>query len=130
MKNVKDEGDVTLMDSDARAVYEISKLTNATKQILDDFNSSITMLMFTQFLLAFDGDAINTLDAVLDKWENTILLQKRTELETLTQQTDSMFDMTIGAALADSEDMAKYIDDVAAVKRMLKITVSKGLKYE
>lgn len=118
------------MDTDAKTIYDISKLTNTTKQILDDFNTSITMLMFTQFLKAFDGDPKDMLDVILEKWQTTILCQKQRELELLTSQTDSMFDMTLGASLADSEDMIKYVEDIDAVKAMLKLTVGEGLKDE
>ena len=58
-----------------KSVYEISKLTNTTKQILDDFNTSITMLMFTQFLKT-NKNPSNVLEVVLDKWEKAIIFQK------------------------------------------------------
>jgi len=122
------ENEISLLDP--KMVYEISKLTNTTKQILDDFNTSITMLMFTQFLKSFYNDTETMLDSILDKWEQIIIMQKEKELETLTNQMDSMFDMTLGAAIADSEDLDLYKKEVSAVKIMLINNLKRGIYDE
>lgn len=118
------------MTEDAKTIYEFSKLTNTTKQIVDDFNSSIIMLIFTEFLKGFDDEKRDVLDMILDRWEKTIIINKEREIDTLSNQADSMFDMTLGTVLAGTEDLEKYMADVVNVKALLKESILRGVGNE
>ena len=118
------------MTEDARTIYEFSKLTNTTKQIVDDFNSSIIMLIFTEFLKGFDNEKEDVLEMILDRWEKTIIINKEREIDTLSNQVDSMIDMTLGTALAGTEDLDKYRDDVVNVKGLLRESILRGIGNE
>ena len=115
-----------LTNEDIINTYEVSKMTNTTKQILDEFTSSITMLMFSDYLKSFD-DPQEALHSILNNWEKQVITLKEVEIDTLINQTDSMTDVTIGSVLAEGTDLKNYIDSVGKIKGAISDSISREI---
>ena len=118
-----------LLGEDIKTIYEVSKVTNVTKQILDDFSSSITLLMFSTYINTYPKP-VDTLDSILNKWEVQTIDQKKLEIETLINQTTSMADMSIGNALAEGTDLNSFIIEVNTIKGMIRQSILGGINHE
>lgn len=107
-----------LSKEEAKAVYEISKLTSATKQIMDDFTNAAVMAMFKEFILTFKSPEV-ALAKFMSEWQDNVIMQKEDELEALSSQNDSMINMVVGQKLSEQEDFKSYIEEVYFVKDII-----------
>ena len=113
-----------LSQEETRAVYEISKLTNVTKQIMDDFNNAAVMAMFKEFITTYKQPEL-ALNSFMTEWKENILKQKQEELEALSNQDGSMFNMVVGQRISEQEDFKSYIEEVDFIKEI----VTESIKY-
>lgn len=104
--------------ADTRLMYEISKLTNVSKQIADDFVDTMVFTMFKDYLASMP-DPVVFLEQFMDFWEQSMLTQKQIELEALANQDGSMLDMAAGAIIANSEDIDAFKEELTAMKELL-----------
>jgi len=105
--------------ADTRLMYELSKLTNISKQIADDFVDTMTFTMFKDYLGSMPGPEA-FLDSFMDFWENAMIEQKKLELDSLSAQKGSMLDIAAGAIIANSEDVDAFKAELAEMKELLK----------
>ena len=122
----KDSTDKKMAEDEIRNIYELSKITNTTKQILDEFTSTITMLMFSEYIKTFDNPYL-TLSNILNNWEKQVVDLKKIEIDTLINQTESMSDLTVGNILAEGTDLQNYINSVADIKDSIEESISREL---
>lgn len=108
--------------ADAKLMYEISKLTNVSKQIADDFVDTMTFTMFKDYLNQMP-DPVVFLNQFMDFWETSMITQKKIELDTLANQEGSMLDMAAGAIIANSEDVKAYAEELSEMKELLKYAI-------
>ena len=98
---------MNLSNSEAKTVYELSKVTNINKQILDDFIASVVLAIFKDYIGSF-SDPEAALAMFMGSWRSNIIKQKIHELEFLTNEQSSMSDMLLGNKIAESEDMKEF----------------------
>ena len=103
---------------EAKTIYEISKLTSSTKQIMDDFTHSVVMAMFKDYVTTFQKPGSALLN-FMNAWEQNIILQKKEELEVLTTQQGSMSDMVVGQKLVSEDSIDDFIIEVELVKTLI-----------
>jgi hypothetical protein len=104
--------------ADTKLMYEISKLTNTSKQIADDFIDTMVFTMFKDYLTSM-ADPVVFLEQFMEFWEKAMITQKQIELETLSNQEGSMLDMAAGAIIANSEDMDAFKEELSTMKELL-----------
>ena len=114
---------------EARAVYEISKLTNVSKQIMDNFLSSAIMAIFKQYISSYDKPEV-ALFAFMESWEDNILEQKEEEINAISEQHGSMSDMVVGQKLIEAEDMDDFSEEVMIIKEMISEALLESLKMD
>jgi hypothetical protein len=105
-----DEGNTKIM-------YEINKLTNKSRQITDDFIDTITIVMFREFLSVIPNKE-KYVDTILDNWEYKIISQKKKELDLLVTEHTTLFELTAGVIVANSEDLNSFIKEVREIKNL------------
>lgn len=111
--------------ADAKLMYELSKLTNVSKQIADDFVDTMVFTMFKDYLASMpDQEAFLT--SFMDFWEAAMMEQKKIELESLASQDGSLLDMAAGAIIVNSEDVDAYKKELAEMKELLKLAILGG----
>lgn len=108
--------------ADAKLMYELSKLTNVSKQIADDFVDTMVFTMFKDYLSSMPDPNV-FLDQFMDFWEASMLTQKKIELDALASQDGSMLDMAAGAIIANSEDITAYAQELKDMKELLKYAI-------
>ena len=100
------------MDEDSiRVMYELSKVTNTSKQIIDDFVLSVVLLIFKDYICYYK-DPSTALDSFMSLWRDNVIRQKELEIDALVNNQDSMSDMVIGSKIANSKDIKKFIEEV------------------
>jgi len=104
--------------ADAKLMYELSKLTNVSRQIAGDFVDTMVFTMFQDYIDNME-DGAEFLATFMDFWEKSLLQQKQIELESLTSQEGSMLDMAAGAIIANSENVDAYAEELAEMKTLL-----------
>lgn len=104
-----------LSQEETKTIYEISKLTSPTKQIMDDFTTAVVMVIFKEFVLTHEQPEEALVD-FMDQWQGNILEQKKDELEALSTQHDSMINMVVGQKISEQEDFKAYTEEVLFVK--------------
>ena len=104
--------------ADAKLMYELSKLTNVSKQIADDFVDTMVFTMFKDYLASM-ADPVVFLGQFMNFWETSMITQKQIELEALSTQDSSMLDMAAGALIANSEDVDAFKTELAEMKELL-----------
>ena len=109
-------------NADAKLMYELSKLTNISKQIADDFVDTMVFTMFKDYIGSMPDQKV-FLISFMDFWEESMLEQKQIELDALASQNGSMLDMAAGAIIANSEDVAAYSKELAEMKELLKFAI-------
>lgn len=105
-------------ESEARMMYELSKLTNTSKQITTDFIETVVLFLFRDYLEGHPRKE-EFLDLFMDTWEKNLVRQKEFELDTLTSQYSSMNDLAVGSLIANSENIEIYKKDVHLLKEIL-----------
>jgi len=105
-------------ESEARLMYELSKLTNTSKQITTDFIETVVLFLFRDYLEGHPRKE-EFLDLFMDTWEKNLVRQKEFELDTLTSQYSSMNDLAVGSLIANSENIEIYKKDVHLLKEIL-----------
>lgn len=112
-------------DSDAKLIYDVSKLTNQTKQILDGFNMGISIFLLGEYLKTIDENIrLDTLNSILYDCGEALMIDKMSEIETLISNTDSMSNMAIGSSLAASENIEEFKKCIVSVKNLIIQTMS------
>jgi len=106
-------------ESSAKIMYDLARLTNKPKQITTDFIETITLVMFREFINHMPNKE-EYLSLVLDTWEKQILSQKEAELELLTSQNSTLFELVAGSVIANSENLKEYSEEVASIKQLYK----------
>lgn len=114
--NKKDK--TRMSEEDAKLMYDIAKLTNVSRQITSDFVDTMVFAMFKDYI-SRSPNPILFLEAFMDNWEESMIIQKEIELEALTSPTGSMLDMAAGAIIANSENVEKYKEEVSSMKELL-----------
>lgn len=112
---------------ETKAVYEISKLTSPTKQIMDDFTASVVMAMFKDYIVSFDNPS-KALSNFMLSWEDNIIEQKIDELTVLSSQQDSLSDMVVGQKISEEEDLDEFKSNVEYVSDMIKTSIHRSLR--
>lgn len=113
---------------EAKAVYEISKLTSSTKQIMDDFTNAAVLAMFKEFILTFKSPE-EALARFMSEWQKNIITQKESELEALSNQQNSMIDMVVGQKISEQEDLRAYTDEVYYVKDIIVESLINSIRW-
>ncbi len=108
---------------EAKLLYDISKLTNISKQIATDFIETMVFTMFKDYLKSMPDQEL-FLDSFMDFWEISMLEQKNIELDALTNQEGSMLDMAAGAIIANSEDIKAYKNELSNMKDLLRYALT------
>lgn len=106
-------------ESSAKFMYELSKLTNKPRQITNDFIETITLVMFRE-LIAVMPNKETFVDLVLDNWEQSIIQQKKSEIEALTAKQTTLFELAAGAIIANSENIDGFVEEVGIIKNLYK----------
>jgi hypothetical protein len=104
-------------ESSAKIMYDLTKLTNKPRQITSDFIETITLVMFREFINHLPNKE-EYLDLVLNTWEEQILGQKEAELELLTAEHNTMFELVAGSVIANSENIKEFTKEVDAIKKI------------
>ena len=104
--------------ADAKLMYELSKLTNVSKQIADDFVDTMVFTMFKDYLSSMPDPTV-FLNQFMDFWEKSMMTQKKIELDSLASQDGSMLDMAAGAIIANSEDVDAFKQELSEMKELL-----------
>jgi hypothetical protein len=115
MNNAADNSELY---NETKTIYELSKVTSISKQILDDFNSAVVMAIFKEYVGSYNKPRL-ALNSFMHSWEENILSQKQIELDILLSQESSMEDMVLGQVLANAEDLALYKEEVTAIKALV-----------
>lgn len=110
-------------ENEAKLMYDLSKLTNTTKQITTDFLESVILFLFREYIRKHPKKEL-LLAEFMDNWEASIIFQKELELETITSQLNSMHDLALGAYIANSENLESYKKDVRILKDILTMSLS------
>ncbi len=116
-----------LSQDDTRTIYELSKLTNVTRQIMDDFNNAAIMAMFKEFMLTFKYP-MAAVDTFLEEWQENILNQKEVEIEALSNQEDSMINMVVSQKISEQENYKEYVDEVSFVRSVISESLKESIK--
>lgn len=114
-------------ENDAKLMYEISKLTNVSRQLSDDFVEAMVYTMFREFTASMP-DPTAFMEMFMDVWEESVIKQKEIELAALSNQEGTMMDMAAGAIIANQEDVDKYKSEVAEMKELLSGAVLGGIE--
>ena len=109
---------VEINSEDAKAIYELSKVTSVSKQIMDDFLHSVVMAIFKDYVTSFKNPNTALLN-YMAAWEQNIIAQKKDELELLTSHQESMSDMVVGQKLVDQDSLDDYVSEVNTVKEII-----------
>jgi len=104
-------------ESSAKIMYDLTKLTNKPRQITSDFIETITLVMFREFINHLPNKE-EYLDLVLNTWEEQILGQKEAELDLLTAEHNTMFELVAGSVIANSENIKEFTKEVDAIKKI------------
>jgi len=107
-----------ISQEEAKAVYEISKLTSTIKQVMDDFTSAAVMAMFKDYIMSYEQPE-KALIQFMSEWEDNILSQKLEEIKSLTNQRDSMTNMVVGQKLSEQENIDEFSKEVSYVKKII-----------
>lgn len=113
-------------EDEAKMMYELSKLTNTSKQITTDFLESVVLYMFKEYI-ACHPKKEKFLDGFMSQWENNLLVQKEMELDALTSQYTSMNDLAVGSFIASSENMDYFKKEVGMIKELLTLALLSGI---
>ena len=109
-------------EDEARMMYELSKLTNTSKQITTDFLESALLFMFKEYIACHPNKA-QFLGDFMNQWESSIIQQKEMELDALTSQYKTMNDLAVGSFIANSENLDSYKKDVSVIKEILTLAL-------
>lgn len=104
--------------NETKTIYELSKVTSISKQILDDFNGAVVMAIFKEYVGSYNKPRL-ALNSFMQSWQENILAQKQIELDILLSQESSMEDMVLGQVLANAEDLALYKEEVTAIRELI-----------
>lgn len=104
-------------ESTTKIMYEISKLTNTSKQISSDFIETITLVMFRELVSTLPNKE-KYVDVVLNAWEEQIVHQKKNELQNLVSQNSNLFELMAGSIVANSENLDAFIEEVKSIKKL------------
>jgi len=104
-------------ESTTKIMYEISKLTNTSKQISSDFIETITLVMFRELVNTLPNKE-KYVDVVLNAWEEQIVHQKKNELQNLVTQNSNLFELMAGSIVANSENLDAFIEEVKSIKKL------------
>ncbi|MBV5346664.1 hypothetical protein JZU46_00305 [bacterium] len=110
-------------ENEAKLMYELSKLTNTTKQITTDFLESVVLFLFREYIKKHPKKDL-LLEEFMDNWEASIIFQKELEIETIISQFSSMQDLAVGSYIANSENLDLYKKDVRLLKEILTMSLS------
>ena len=116
-----------LDQEEVKAIYELSKLTNITRQIMDDFSSTAILEIFKSYILASENPE-EELGIFMEGWKENIIWRKKEELTTMIEQQDSMYDMVIGQKMVELEDLEEYVSEVDFVKEVITDSVINSIK--
>ena len=106
--------------------YEVAKLVNPTKVILDDFTSGIALTIFREYISSFD-DPKQALTQYLDVWEANIVKDKVEEISTLEKQSDSLETMAVCANITSTEGIEDFKTQVSEIKQLIFENVMRGI---
>jgi hypothetical protein len=112
---------------EAKAAYELSKLTSFPRQALDSFAHAAVMTMFKDYIASF-SDPERALVHFLDAWEENTVNQKNMEIKAMTEETDSMQDLFIGMAVTNTEDINKFKEEVKYLKEGMYNSIMSALR--
>lgn len=115
----------TTKEDELRMMYELSKLTNTSKQITNDFLESVLLYLFKEYV-ACHPKKDDFLFEFMEQWEESILQQKQIEMEALTTQYRSMNDLAFGNYIATSENLDSYKKEVGMIKEILTLALLRG----
>lgn len=115
----------TTKEDDARMMYELSKLTNTSKQITNDFLESVLLYLFREYVACHPEKEL-FLSEFMEQWEESILQQKQIEIEALTSQYKTMSDLAFGAYIANSENLDSFKREVELIKIILTSALMRG----
>lgn len=111
-----------LSKEETKMMYELAKIANPSRQLSDDFQQSIVLFMFKDYLSSIpNGEAF--LLSFMDQWEAHVINQKVDELNALTNQNSTMFDMAAGAGIANSENVEEFKLEVKAMKELFTVSL-------
>ena len=116
----------TTKEDELRMMYELSKLTNTSKQITNDFLESVLLYLFKEYV-ACHPKKDDFLFEFMEQWEESILQQKQIEMEALTTQYRSMNDLAFGNYIATSENLDSYKKEVGMIKELLTLALLSGI---
>ena len=112
---------------EAKAIYELSKVTSVSRQIMDDFINSVVMAIFKDYIMSFKHPGAALIN-YMDSWEDNILIQKKDELELLISHQESMADMVVGQKLAAEDNIDEYVVEVRNVKNIIMKALIEAIK--
>lgn len=112
-------------ENEARLMYELSKLTNTSKQISTDFLESVVLFLFREFIKNHPKKDV-LLEEFMNSWEESIIQQKEVEIETLISQFSTMHDLAVGSFIVNSENLNMFKKDVRILKDILTISLMSG----
>lgn len=107
---------------EAKAMYEFSKLTCVTKQLMDDFFETVVMYLFNEHVSKLKNKEV-FVNNFLDHWEASVVDQKQNELKIMSESSESLQDMVTTSYIVNSEDLSKYKESAAIVKLLLQSSV-------
>lgn len=109
-------------EDEARMMYELSKLTNTSKQITTDFLESALLFLFKEYIACHPKKS-KFLTDFMNQWESSINQQKELEIESLVTQYKTMNDLAVGSFIANSENLDSYKKDVRTIKDILTLAL-------
>jgi len=110
--------DELINNLEAKAIYEMTKLSSVANFIMTDFIASIALTVFKSHLKTFTEPRL-ALELFMDQWEQKIIQSKEEEIEILLDQQDSMADMLVGSTIAETIDIEDFKKEVAEAREAL-----------
>ena len=102
---------------EAKMMYELAKIANTTRQLSDDFQQSVVLFLFKNYIDTLKVPESFLMD-FMDQWEEHVLQQKVDELDALTTQSGSMIDMVAGVGIASAENVEEFKNEVKELKQL------------